>query len=567
VAHFSWWNCDQEMETTCISGTVKTCDGKPAPGAFVQGVGVSYDGTSDAGADANGKFCVPAKKGSKVRITATSGWGVNALARVVEVDTQDVVAQCGSASCMPLDITLPCTPADNDVDCSDTYFVPCRGCISGRVVDRDGAPVAGAEVTVKSGNTTYKQYTDSDGAYCSQAGLTGSTTLAAMGPGGNSKPLAVTVTTEGTCPDCQQVADLVLEDSGGGQEEEFVDLCTCAGINGSVVVQQVDLDNVDPVFASITRGHGVVYVPDPASGDTQKTSSIELMFYPDCESSKNDLPVATVDLSVSEGSFPIGVPMPEQAPTEGSLAMNGVASSRPKLTVLMGNQTLDLVTQQWDVTPQSSFTIESGDLTPGSTVKGGFVLFYRAQCAPAGGAIRIVGTFELPVRSYGEVWTAMDVESETFRAWLCEMMGTLVELEQGFLSSWSAGFTQLFVDGVEIPQDENTTVAAQYLTSQNQMSLSFYSEVANFTLYGANPVSGETPATSGSLYVALEPNCYYELQSGSTFTIDGTPGSPDTPILQGSFDASFKKSEWTEETCKPHTATGSFVAATCYSTF
>lgn len=100
VGHLSMWNCDQAYLTTCVRGVVKVSTGQVLPGAFVTGTGIDYNGFSQATADQNGKFCLPARISSKILVTAIhpEGGGISK-----EVDTTaDVLVlpqACASDEC------------------------------------------------------------------------------------------------------------------------------------------------------------------------------------------------------------------------------------------------------------------------------------------------------------------------------------------------------------------------------------------------------------------------------------------------------------------------------------
>lgn len=62
VAHFSWWNADQPMQTVVVRGCLRTADGQPAPGRHVKSDGVDYTGSALARTDEQGAFAVAMKR-------------------------------------------------------------------------------------------------------------------------------------------------------------------------------------------------------------------------------------------------------------------------------------------------------------------------------------------------------------------------------------------------------------------------------------------------------------------------------------------------------------------------
>jgi|GEM_PF-856453 hypothetical protein len=69
VSHFSWWNPDVPLDTTCVKGRIKDEKGNPLVGVPVRSEGVDYFGR-DWGrrADSEGKFFVFVKKNARAKI-------------------------------------------------------------------------------------------------------------------------------------------------------------------------------------------------------------------------------------------------------------------------------------------------------------------------------------------------------------------------------------------------------------------------------------------------------------------------------------------------------------------
>ena len=75
--HMSVWNIDKPYLATCICGTVVERGAGPLPGARIDAEGLDYFGSSEASADANGRFCVAVRKSSQISVAAyhASGGG------------------------------------------------------------------------------------------------------------------------------------------------------------------------------------------------------------------------------------------------------------------------------------------------------------------------------------------------------------------------------------------------------------------------------------------------------------------------------------------------------------
>ncbi len=128
ATHFSYWNADQVIQTTCLSGTVKGPTGLAVDGARVVCQGTSFQGSSEAYTGADGTFCVPVMKGGQVSCSAEKGGF--AVAAPVAVTAQNTAAACGG-SCQSiglltlsdplLQITLTWGELPSDLD---SYWVP-----------------------------------------------------------------------------------------------------------------------------------------------------------------------------------------------------------------------------------------------------------------------------------------------------------------------------------------------------------------------------------------------------------------------------------------------------------
>ena len=95
VSHFSYWNADQQLNTTCVKGRVVNA-GKPVDGALVRCDGTNYGGASEAYTGADGTFCVAVKTGGAYSCVAAKGEFVSG----VQTGTAPAAAAaCGETSC------------------------------------------------------------------------------------------------------------------------------------------------------------------------------------------------------------------------------------------------------------------------------------------------------------------------------------------------------------------------------------------------------------------------------------------------------------------------------------
>lgn len=149
--HFSTWNCDQPLPTHgCVTGRVTNSQGTPRAGATVRAVGISYTSTTTARTDQNGNFCLEVKNGETVWMEISySVGGQPATQR-----TDPVTIPAGQASC-----SLQGSP------CIDIGTVPVDivTCVSGVVINSQGMPIAGANISSPQGGITQ---TDSNGSFC-----------------------------------------------------------------------------------------------------------------------------------------------------------------------------------------------------------------------------------------------------------------------------------------------------------------------------------------------------------------------------------------------------------------
>jgi len=124
VPHFSWWNADVPLQTTCFSGRLVDEWNSPAGGVVVVSQGVDYMGSTYGyvPVGVGGEFVVAARISSRVRLSLGSGtsWGGavggewHAPAwQMTELASQDVAT--GTSNCTDLGAVLV-VDSDRDLD-------------------------------------------------------------------------------------------------------------------------------------------------------------------------------------------------------------------------------------------------------------------------------------------------------------------------------------------------------------------------------------------------------------------------------------------------------------------
>jgi protocatechuate 3,4-dioxygenase beta subunit len=158
VSHFTWWNCDEPWyDKECVEvSVVEEGSGDPVSGAEVYVDGVSYNGTTYGTTGANGVTCVDFKLSSTAEVTATGPNGRAQIGGAVDISGNGTVATCGGqgeGDCQQIQIELA-PPA----------------CLSGSVVDANGAPIQDATVTAHfdgaHGTESETATSDASGEYC-----------------------------------------------------------------------------------------------------------------------------------------------------------------------------------------------------------------------------------------------------------------------------------------------------------------------------------------------------------------------------------------------------------------
>jgi hypothetical protein len=138
VRHFTWWNSDQPLNSTAISGKVVDKNGLPVAGANVEGFGIDYDGHSYAvSTDTNGNYCIQVKTSSTTSLMASNFIGsVNASSSPLSVTSGAKATRCGTGPTkIVTNIVLPTA----------------LSCVSGDVKDINNLPVADASVYSTTG--------------------------------------------------------------------------------------------------------------------------------------------------------------------------------------------------------------------------------------------------------------------------------------------------------------------------------------------------------------------------------------------------------------------------------
>ena len=191
VAHFSWWNSDQPIATTEVSGRVVDGNGQALAGASILSSGIDYAGTSAAQSDAQGNFCI------KVKSSALSSLRASLFVDSLSASSPALAVQSGAAgqSCA----------AGSAVAAGDLVISTGVACIQGDVRDEQGAPVVGLEVTSSAGSTAV---TAADGSFQLKAPENASVKVRALG-----YPTQL-VNTQAAGDACASVA--LRKPSGGG---------------------------------------------------------------------------------------------------------------------------------------------------------------------------------------------------------------------------------------------------------------------------------------------------------------------------------------------------------------
>ncbi|MDX9721449.1 MAG: carboxypeptidase regulatory-like domain-containing protein, partial [Myxococcota bacterium] len=530
VSHFSTWNCDQEMETTCVNGSVRLCDGTPVF-ADIMSQGVDYDGTSSDSANQNGEFCVPAKTNASVTITAGHGYGASRLVAQTTVQTGTSPSSC-PGPCTSADITLPCTPEESPLDCHQTYFAGCKSCVQGRVVDSEGQPAA-AILRVSTGSTSYTVVTDTNGHYCAPAGLNSLTTISATGAAGEMGSVSFSPTQAGACPACEQAPDLEL---GAGSSGDDVDFSDCVEQLAGLNIERLVSNGAGAEVQTLRSGWATVSVTE---NEGQSSWSVGLELLDASRPSLSGGAAASVRLQL------------DQAPVPGQDYVfelgNGELHSRVGAPLGLSAQSFGL-----DPERPSWIRFEQAFQTPGDAVKAQFELNFLGDCAPENATVSIQGRIDTTVREGGGISFTDPTQAYLFMCSLFSMYIWALDLNT------PDGALTLLVDGLLAPSS-NPLSGARYARESDALQLSFYGDALMFTMNVKQPAVGSSPAEYGSLSLT-DSECLYTLSSGG---VEIDTFQPSDGWLSGRFNARFEKSPYSEGECPPREVSGQFGAPVC----
>ncbi len=555
VSHFSTWNCDKPMETTCVSGQVKLCDGTPAAGADLRGEGVDYDGSSTGFASGDGSFCIPVKTGATVSLTAAYGFGADRLVGQVLVTSGSDPSEC-PGPCTNADITLPCTPEDSPLDCDDTFFAGCKSCVKGRVVGGDGVPRA-AVIKASMGTSSFTVVTDDKGNYCAPAAQGALVTLSATGSLGESGVVTAMPQNAGKCPDCEAAPDIVLSDAPTSGEEDGIDFGSCGTDVDGITLSSVIANGADPRLGEIDTGWVTVY--DAGAGSDESHWRLELQFIKAGTANPGGSATATIYLDLD--AAPTGGGTYAVEATEGYV-LHGTADSAVGGMTGLGNETYLVGGGDTTVVGAGFIQLDQGFSKVGDPVTGSFSLTLASECAPRDATLTLAGSLSTTVHDPTSVipgfgWTP---DSPEFRYWVCSLYDLFV------LSSSIQGYqgaVQILLDGALSPAGDATFMNyAKYDWEDDRFSLAFYGQDLTLMLTVDNPVDGSNPLSSGTLMFSSNNDCFYDKKAGSV-TISGIGDGVTEPWLTGSFDVDFTKSSFAEGSCPDHKVSGQFGAAVC----
>jgi hypothetical protein len=554
VGHFSNWNCDQPYDTTCVSGTVTSaCDGS-AIVADVRAGGISYDGSSTGFASASGQYCVAVKTGSTVMLTVSSGYGANRVVSAVQVSSGSATSAC-PGPCTVQDIVLPCTPADNDVDCGDDYFSGCKSCIQGRVVDDSGNPVA-AMLKVKTGINTLTAVTDSSGHYCSSAALNILTTIAANAEGG-AGTVTTTPTTPGACPNCNQAPDIVITQSQTTGTSSGIDFSQCPTSVGGIIINRLQANGTDPALAALDSGWILASKGDSSSGIQSYVISGVLV------SSKaggiSFAPQATFELDLAAPPK-AGAVYAVQAVSDDSYQISGDATSSSGAPVGMGSESYKIDTSSSPVLGSGQIAFSTGFANPGDPVKGSLTLTFGANCAAPSASLTVQATIDTVLQdAMGLMPTVLDPNAPAFKAWECSLFSLMSLTTAGF----STGAVEVSVDGVPMA-GSNSLTSAEYSWTEDQLQISYYGDTGLFSATVDHPQIGANAVSSATYSDDSASGCWFTLGQG-TVTLPNFAGADSTRWMTGSFEVDFTGTNVGSATasCGTPKATGQFGAPVC----
>lgn len=561
VGHFSWWNCDKTMETTCVSGVVKKCDGTPAAGADIQVIGQDYDGTSSAWAGTDGTFCAPARRASQVRVFAAHGWGADRLVAVADVATPDVESTCATGPCAEVTITLPCTPAESELDCDDTWFAGCKGCVEGKVLTEDGAPISFAKVEITTGKTSITRLTDEAGAYCSPAALGSVATIVASAGGGATGGTTFTPVEPGACPDCGEAPTITLKPPSSGSGSDL-DYGPCLTEVGGVTLDPPVLNGADPNISRLGAGWAVLTRRETQDAESPVRVDLDIGLVPG--GTTTDLfgdPSATLTLTLpfvpgaKTYAIEAGEPYSTTEPT-----LKAQLWSRNGINKGQGNETFEAMTAEPPV-GAGWVRFDSAPSKNGDVVKGAFEVTLAPRCAARASSVVLKGTFTVTYYDWGkDMIPSFTEDSVALQSWVCSLYQSILI---GYTyDTWWNGVLSADLDGQPVPTTTDSIGGtATYSWENDRLNAALYSDTLNVSFSIENPVSGENPISGG--YATTGSSCYYQIVDG-TALITGFTG-PDTDTwLTATWSFGMEPGSGSEPgTCGPHTVTGQLGAPVC----
>ncbi len=136
VSHFSVWNCDDVLDTTCIDLVLVDPEGAPVVGVEVVGLGLDYDGLSRGWTDEDGSVELPLRRDSRAMIRGASDGPLGgAFGFHLEIHTPDELSSEGCTSLGTF--TVSDTSVDDD---GDGYTEQEGDCDDGDPAVHPGAP-------------------------------------------------------------------------------------------------------------------------------------------------------------------------------------------------------------------------------------------------------------------------------------------------------------------------------------------------------------------------------------------------------------------------------------------
>jgi len=255
AAHFSTWNCDYPLPTHgCVTGQVTNSQGQPRQGATVRAVGMSYTSTTTARTSADGTFCIEVKNGETVWLEIS----YTVSGQPASQRTDPVTIPAGQSSCTD----------GNYNDCVDMGVIPVdiMSCVTGVVIDTQGAPVQGADVVSPQGGIAQ---TDATGAFCLAVPVFQATQVYVLTGQDEMGFQPVQMYTQPGLPDCQ---------SGCPNIALLRPYTNTSCASGEVVINSQSAPNIlveaydanypeVAVFSTLTTADGSYCVEIPAGGE------------------------------------------------------------------------------------------------------------------------------------------------------------------------------------------------------------------------------------------------------------------------------------------------------------